>query len=295
VLVSRHGTNGSIQSIWFGMRCEFTRQAISGAGDPPGTVEPVAIVLPRAPKPRGAGWPEPPFDRWLRERGIAIIEVGRLAGRDLAVVRDAIEGHGLTLGVGACFPFRIPASLRSALPCGVLNIHPSLLPMLRGPEPVFHAYRLGLAETGVTVHLMDDGWDSGPVVAQERVPIPETGSAAGFEAKLARRGGQMLAAVAPRWRLGDLAPVPQDESEATWAPVPDEGDRTVPADLTAFRASRFVQACAPLLATDADTGEIVPVEDVVAPNRSDCATLRSDRRVVRMRCRDGELWLLRQG
>lgn len=273
----------SIPTLWLGMRCAFTRAAIEGALAT-GGIDIAAVVLPRGPKPLGDGWPLPPFDRWLRELGAEIVEVDRLAGADLAATLATIRERKIALGVGACLPWKVPAAVRDAPPGGVLNIHPALLPALRGPEPVFHAYRLGLAETGVTVHVMDDGWDSGPVLARERVPIPDTGRAETFEADLARRGGRLLASVAPGWLARTVAATPQDPAAASWAPVPSEADRVIPETMTTAQATRFLAACGPLLARDAN-GALTPVIDSAGDD---------DRPVdvhayVRVRLRDGEL------
>ncbi len=270
-------------AIWLGMRCDFTRAAIEGALET-GGIDVAAVVLPRGPKPLGAGWPEPPLDRWLRGLGAQVIEVDRLAGDDLTTVLATIRAREIALGVGACFPWKAPAALRDALPGGVLNIHPSLLPALRGPEPVFHAYRLGLAETGVTVHLMDAGWDSGPVLAQARVAIPDTGRADAFETGLARRGGRMLAGVAPGWLEGTVAATPQEHAGVSWAPVPSERDRVIPTALTVAQATRFLAACGPLLARG-ENGELVTV--IRTPQGDDEPT--TGRAFVRVRLRDGEL------
>lgn len=283
---------GRIRAIWFGMRCEFTRRAIASAIED-GTVVPTVVVLPSGPKPLGAGWPEPPLDRWLRERGVAIIEVDRLVDGDHRTVFGAVEEHRVEVGIGACFPYRIPASLRAVMPCGAVNIHPSLLPRLRGPEPVFHTFRQGLAETGVTIHVMDDGWDSGPILAQERVVVPERGSATEFEGALAHLGGSLLGGVVRAWCEGEIEPVPQDEGAASWAPVPGERERTVSAGLTMAQNARFVRACGPILAQDADTGELVSVVDAITADTREITQLRADRRLVRTRCRDGDLWLVR--
>jgi methionyl-tRNA formyltransferase len=276
-----------VRSIWFGMRCAFTQAALEGALETGGVLAPVAIVLPRGPKPAGPGWPEPRFDRWLRERGVAVIEAGGLSGRDLAAVEGVAQTHDIALGVGACFPWKIPAALRALLPCGVVNIHPSLLPVLRGPEPVFHAFRLGLAETGVTVHLMDEGWDSGPVIAQERVAIPAGDRAESFEAALAHRGGLMLAGIASRWCEGTITALPQDPSGASWAPVPDRADLHLSETLTVDQARRFVVACGPLTATDADSGRRVDVDGIATSETG----APPGQPVIRVRCRNGDLWL----
>ncbi len=267
------------------MRCAFTQAALEGAIATGDGVVPVAAVLPNGPRPASTGWPESPFDRWLRERGIEIVEVGRLAGAELAAIERLMRERDVVLGVGACFPWKVPAQLRSVIPSGVLNIHPSLLPALRGPEPVFHAYRTGLETTGVTVHLMDDGWDSGPIVAQTRVAIPDIGRAGDFEADLARRGGAMLAGIAHQWCVGTLDALPQDDARASWAPVPGPAERHLPVILTVAQARRFLSACGPLTATDDDTGETVLAAGLAASREG----------AVRVRCRDGDLWVHRIG
>ncbi len=63
-----------------------------------------------------------------------------------------------------------PAFLRR-FPEGVINVHPSLLPAFPGARAIADALAAGANETGVTVHFVDDGIDSGPIIAQERVPI----------------------------------------------------------------------------------------------------------------------------
>lgn len=277
----------SMPTIWFGMRCTFTRAAITGALAV-GGVSPAVVVVPRGPRPLGAGWPEPPFDRWLRGIGAVVVEVDRLAGDDLATVARVVCEGAIALGVGACFPWKVPGALRDALPGGVLNIHPSLLPALRGPEPVFHAYRLGLTETGTSVHVMDAGWDSGPVLARERVAIPRSGRAERFEAELARRGGALVSSVAARWLAGTLHAVPQGDG-ATWAPVPDDADREIPATLSVAQATRFLAACGPLRARDQD-GRLVAVESPVCPQPSGSGAVPASRDAVRVPLRDGALW-----
>lgn len=206
-----------IRSLWFGMRCDFTREAITGALEEDSSTVPTAIVLPRSPGSAQTGWPKPPFDRWLEERDIVVVEVDDVSGAWLEKVLDIIRNRQMTLAVGACFPMKIPSILRDALEYGVLNIHPSLLPKLRGPDPVAHAYRLGLEETGVTIHLMDDGWDSGPILAQQRVRIPQDRTAAQLEADLARIGGRMVGSLARPWVTESVHATIQHEEHATWA------------------------------------------------------------------------------
>ncbi|MGN5380950.1 methionyl-tRNA formyltransferase [Streptomyces lasalocidi] len=94
------------------------------------------------------------------------------SGPDLLVPRSP-QGLALSLAgyepdIVVCYgiPWRLPASVLRVPRLGMLNVHPSMLPRHRGPMPVHWAVRHGDEETGVTVHWMDEAFDSGPVVAQ---------------------------------------------------------------------------------------------------------------------------------
>ena len=87
--------------------------------------------------------------------------------RELA---DRIEVHGVGLVVGAGYMRILSPVFLERFPA-VLNVHPSLLPAFRGLHAVEQALEAGIEETGVTVHLMVEEVDAGPIVAQERVPI----------------------------------------------------------------------------------------------------------------------------
>ncbi len=88
--------------------------------------------------------------------------------RDLAMA-DWLVQHGAELVVCAGYmQLLTPAFLER---CTAINVHPSLLPAFPGPTPIEDALAAGVAETGVTVHFVDEGVDSGPVIFQEPVPI----------------------------------------------------------------------------------------------------------------------------
>jgi methionyl-tRNA formyltransferase len=101
-------------------------------------------------------------------------------GPDLLVARSpqglgpGLAGYEPDVVVAYGVPWRLPASVLRLPRLGVLNVHPSLLPRHRGPMPVHWAVRHGDAETGVTVHWMDEAFDSGPIVAQHGgIPLPD--------------------------------------------------------------------------------------------------------------------------
>jgi phosphoribosylglycinamide formyltransferase 1 len=100
------------------------------------------------------------------------------AARDAAMA-DWLQEHGVRLVVLAGYMHLLTAAFLDRFPGAVVNVHPSLLPAFPGAHAVEEQLAAGVPESGATVHLVDEGVDSGPVLAQERVPIlagdtPET-------------------------------------------------------------------------------------------------------------------------
>jgi phosphoribosylglycinamide formyltransferase 1 len=100
------------------------------------------------------------------------------AARD-ATMADWLDAQGVRLIVLAGYMHLLTPAFLERFPGAVVNVHPSLLPEFPGAHAVEEQLAAGVAESGATVHLVDDGVDSGPVLAQERVPVvagdtPET-------------------------------------------------------------------------------------------------------------------------
>lgn len=116
----------------------------------------------------------------------------------------------------ASFGKILPQELLGLAKHGALNVHPSLLPALRGPAPI-QGTILGLSEPGVTVIQMDEKMDHGPILAQEPVEItPWPDHYAVVEEKLGRAGGKMLAGILPQWVNGETQALEQDHDKATF-------------------------------------------------------------------------------
>ncbi len=97
-------------------------------------------------------------------------QVGRL--HDPAVAA-CLAGWALDVICVACFPWRIPAALLTLPTYGWLNVHSSYLPAHRGPAPIFWQLRAGARSLGVTIHQMDAAFDTGAIVAQQRIDVPD--------------------------------------------------------------------------------------------------------------------------
>ena len=125
---------------------------------------------------------------------------------------------------------------------GVLGMHPTLLPEGRGRASIPWAILKGLKETGVTLFQMDEGVDSGPILAQVRIAIAPTETATVLYEKVNCAHADLIKKILPDLLKGTLLPVPQDASKATEWPgrKPDDG-RIFPT-MTVSEAERLVRA-----------------------------------------------------
>ena len=101
-------------------------------------------------------------------------------------------------------------------PSGVINVHPSLLPKYRGASPIAGALLAGEEKTGVTIMLMDEGMDTGPILAQISIKIRPEDTTGSLVERLARTGADLLLETLPRWLEGQIKPQPQDNARATY-------------------------------------------------------------------------------
>lgn len=130
--------------------------------------------------------------------------------------KDALPEIPADLYIVASFGKIIPKKILDIPKFGSINVHPSLLPELRGPSPIQNTI-LGLSEPGVSIMKMDEKMDNGPILAQEKVSIEPWPDHYGVvEKKLGRAGGKLLADILPKWILEEVRAVPQDIKSATY-------------------------------------------------------------------------------
>src|SRR3989344_1463465 len=132
----------------------------------------------------------------------------------------------LEIGVVASYGKILPAKILASFPKGALNVHPSLLPKYRGASPIQAQILNDEKKVGVTIVLMDEKMDHGPVLAKRELEIPSSNDQIPNEIlttkelseKLAAEGGKLLAETIPKWLAGEIKPIPQDNSQATFCP-----------------------------------------------------------------------------
>lgn len=130
-------------------------------------------------------------------------------------------------------------------PHGCLNIHASLLPRYRGAAPIPAAILDGETVTGVTLMHMDEGLDTGPIVAQAECPIVPEDTTETMTAKLAELGADLLAGTLSGWLAGEIQAQPQDDSLATYCSLLKKKDGYLDWIQSAAHLDRQIRACDP--------------------------------------------------
>jgi methionyl-tRNA formyltransferase len=147
--------------------------------------------------------------------------------------------------VVAAFGQLLPKAVLELPSLGCLNVHPSLLPRFRGASPVAAAILAGDEFSGVSIMLLDEGMDSGPVLARAQVPIADSDTTASLGAKLSLVGAGLLGEVMVGWIRGELKPQPQDESQATYCQPITKDEGGIDWKLSAIDIWRRVRAFYP--------------------------------------------------
>jgi methionyl-tRNA formyltransferase len=157
----------------------------------------------------------PPVKVWADEHDIPVLQTASLKDRSMV---PELANSEWDLFVVAAYNIILPAWVLEKPVHQVLNIHPSLLPKLRGPSPIRSALLSDAQDAvGVSIMLLDEEIDHGPLVAQARVELPMW-PVPGHELDelLFREGGRLLAEVIPLWMEGTITPEEQQHAEATY-------------------------------------------------------------------------------
>lgn len=188
--------------------------------------------------------------------------MGRLAAPETLAALAAFEADLICV---ACFPRILPPPLLALPRLGGFNVHPSLLPANRGPAPLFWTFRLGETTTGVSVHALDAGIDSGDLILQEALPVPEGIRGPELMRSASRCGGRLLLEAVGRLASRTLERRPQDPSQATYHSWPTPDDFRVPATASARWAFNFIRGVTAWgRPTIEVAGQVLPVRDALS-------------------------------
>ncbi len=165
----------------------------------------------------------PPVQAAAEALGLPVLQPERLDAAARSRVRELAPEVLVVVAYGRLFGPRFLA----LFPGGGINLHPSLLPLYRGPSPIQAALAAGDAETGVSIQRVAAEMDSGDVLAQERVAVGDEETAPQLGARLAELGARLLVEVLARMAAGPLEGTPQDASRATFCRLIQKSDGLV--------------------------------------------------------------------
>jgi len=139
----------------------------------------------------------------------------------------------------------IPKSIFEIPKLGALNIHPSLLPKYRGTSPIQTAILNGEKITGITVFLIDQLIDHGPIIAQKKYSIPENIYYKDLERELSKLASEFIVEIIPKWLKGKLKALPQEEKLATYTKIIKKEDGKINWNRPAIQIERQIRAFQP--------------------------------------------------
>ncbi len=153
-----------------------------------------------------------------------------------------IENLKPDLGIVAAYGRILPNNILSIPKYGFINVHPSFLPQYRGSSPIQTAILNGERKTGVTIMLVNEKIDRGPILTQRETIIEEDETGETLHDKLVNLGARLLLETIPKWQRGLIKPQSQDENKATYSKVLSREDGKINWKKPAEQIERQIRA-----------------------------------------------------
>ena len=201
------------------------------------------ITQPDRPVGRGMKVTPTPVKVVALEAGLDVFQPRRL--RNNPEARVYLREKDPQLIVVAAFGQLLPIDVLGFSPWGSINVHPSLLPRYRGAAPVIHAVLNGDKITGVTIMKLDEGMDTGEILSQTEMILPENTSGGELEEILAHRGAELLVETIPRYLAGEIQPRAQEHEKSSSAPRVKKEEARVDWSLSAAEVHNRIRAFNP--------------------------------------------------
>lgn len=176
----------------------------------------VVSVYTQPPKPAGRGHKETPcpVHAWAESNNLDVKNPRSL--RDPSV-QNEFSKLNLDVAIVIAYGLILPREVLNAPRLGCLNVHASLLPRWRGAAPIQRALIAGDSETGVGIMKMDEGLDTGPVLAEARTPISDDETASSLHDRLSEMGAELMVNTLGKYNSGELVPIDQSTDGVTYA------------------------------------------------------------------------------
>ncbi len=213
-------------------------EALTAAGNEIGYV----ITQPDAVRDRGKKVKMPPVKEKAVELGLQVLQPERIKKDADCLAR--IRQYAPDLIAVAAYGQILPKEILDIPRLGCVNIHGSLLPRFRGAAPIQRAILEGDEETGVTIMFMEEGLDTGDMLAKARVPIDRKNGAK-LHDELAVLGAKLLTETLPKLEAGTVKPEPQDDARSTYAPMISKKDGEIDFTKSPEQIERLIRAFDP--------------------------------------------------
>ena len=184
------------------------------------------------------------FKKFVYSRGLNYIDFDEL---DEPQLIQTIKGLDVDAAVVCSYNYKVPKALREATKDGFINVHPSMLPKYRGGNPYSRVIMNGETETGVTIHFMDDGFDTGDIIAQKPYHIPNKATMGTVFNELNFIGIELLLQVLQSYETQPLPRIPQPKGHfVSGNGIPDK-ELFIDYNKSAEELERFIRALNPFL------------------------------------------------
>jgi methionyl-tRNA formyltransferase len=205
-----------------------------------GYVPEIIITSPDRPAGRGQVMTPPQEKVWGDTHGIKVLQPEKLSDlEDMLITAGPWDVFAL-----AAYGQILSKKFLSIPHKGVVNMHPSLLPKMRGPSPMRSAILTNARDAvGVSVMIIDSKMDHGPLLAQQSI-VTESWPLPGrtLDALLIAAGAQLLAETFPKYVRGEILPIEQNHEAATYCKMFEKTDAEI--DLTADARTNLFKICA---------------------------------------------------
>ena len=191
---------------------------------------------------RGRKLSSPPVKQYAQDHQIPVEQPENFRN-NLTV--DKLFNYNAEALVVAAYGIFLPKKIINGLNHGCLNIHPSLLPKHRGASPVASSILEGSSKTGVTVMLLDEGMDTGPILCQREIMIEEAETCEDLTQRLFTEGGDLILDAITGLMSGTLKPIPQDDTKATLTTRFTKNDGLINWNSTSIQILRSIRAYYP--------------------------------------------------
>ncbi|MEA2113192.1 MAG: methionyl-tRNA formyltransferase [Patescibacteria group bacterium] len=199
-----------------------------------------AITAPDKPIGRKKEITPPPIKITASQNNLPVLQPKKISG-----ISGKISKLKPDLIITASYGQIIPKSILDIPKFGCINIHPSLLPKYRGPSPIQTAILNGDRTTGITVMLMDEKMDTGPIIAQKKVAIKNGENRQDLETRLSLKSANFLLEILPQYIQGKIKPKKQDNSKASYTKIFSRQDGLIDWKKSAKEIERMIRAFEP--------------------------------------------------